>query len=206
MELLKSIATFYLTYLSPVLDILLLAFLMYKSYQILVKTQAMQLGKGALIMGGIYAVAFVLHLTTMLWLLHTVATGVVIGAAIIFQPEEAIPIPNSYNHDLISPDTWNAGFRITNNSDAPLRHLRLEMSTLQGSSTKSVEVQGLDELSPGESTDIVVPLGGYFISGNERIGWQDFWLKLYADAFEPHLAAWVVGVFTEKYKKGENPP
>ena len=57
MELLKSIATFYLTYLSPVLDILLLAFLMYKSYQILVKTQAMQLGKGALIMGGIYAVA-----------------------------------------------------------------------------------------------------------------------------------------------------
>lgn len=126
--------------------------------------------------------------------------------AIIFQPEEAIPIPNSYNHDLISPDTWNAGFRITNNSDAPLRHLRLEMSTLQGSSTKSVEVQGLDELSPGESTDIVVPLGGYFISGNERIGWQDFYLKLYADAFEPHLAAWVVGVFTEKYKKGESSP
>lgn len=126
--------------------------------------------------------------------------------AIIFQPEEAISIPNSYNHDLISPDTWNAGFRITNNSDAPLRHLRLEMSTLQGSSTKSVEVQGLDELSPGESTDIVVPLGGYFISGNERIGWQDFWLTLYADSFEPHLTFWVVGVFTEKYKKGEDPP
>ena len=87
MELLKSIATFYLTYLSPVFDILLLAFLMYKSYQVLVKTQAMQLGRGALIMGGVYAVAFILHLTTMLWLLHTVATGIVIGAAIIFQPE-----------------------------------------------------------------------------------------------------------------------
>lgn len=126
--------------------------------------------------------------------------------AIIFQPEEAIPIPNSYNHDLISPDTWNAGFRITNDSDAPLHHLRLEMSVTEMYTEKKVEVQGPDELPPGESTDIIVPLGGYLISGNERIGSQDFWLTLYADSFEPHLTFWVVGVFTEKYKKGEDPP
>ena len=126
--------------------------------------------------------------------------------AIIFQPEEVIPIPNSYNHDLISPDTWNAGFRITNNSDAPLRHLRLEMSVTEMYTEKKVEVQGTDELAPGESTDIIVPLGGYLISGSERIGCQDFWLTLYADSFEPHLTFWVVRVFTEKYKNDENPP
>ncbi len=124
--------------------------------------------------------------------------------AIIFQPGEAIAVPDSYNHDLISPAEWNAGFRITNNSDAPLRHLRLEMSVTEMYTEKKVEVQGPDELPPGESTDIIVPLGGYLISGNERIGSQDFHLKLYADAFEPHLAAWVVGVFTEKHKNGEN--
>jgi len=79
--------SFYLSYIGPALDILLLAFLMYKSYQILIKTQAAQLGKGALLMLLIYAVAFLLHLTTLLWILNMLATGVVIGAAIIFQPE-----------------------------------------------------------------------------------------------------------------------
>ena len=79
--------SFYLAYICPVLDILLLAFLMYKSYQILIKTQAVQLGKGALFMLLIYAIAFLLRLTTLLWLLNTVAAGFVIGAAIIFQPE-----------------------------------------------------------------------------------------------------------------------
>ena len=121
--------------------------------------------------------------------------------AIIFQPEEAIPIPNSYNHDLISPDTWNAGFRIKNNSDAPLRHLRLEMRTFEWSGDKRVEVQGPAELAPGESTDIIVPLGGYRIDGNERIGSRDFDLSLYADSFERRIASWSVSVFTEKHQK-----
>jgi len=87
MELLKDILSFYLAYIRPTLDVLLLAFLMYKSYQILIKTQAAQLGKGALLMLLIYAIAFLLRLTTLLWLLNTVAAGFVIGAAIIFQPE-----------------------------------------------------------------------------------------------------------------------
>lgn len=87
MALLSDTLAFYLTRVGPVLDVLLLAFLMYKSYQILIKTQAAQLGKGALLMLLIYAAAFLLHLTTLLWILNTLATGVVIGAAIIFQPE-----------------------------------------------------------------------------------------------------------------------
>ena len=87
MELAKDILAFYLAYISPVLDVLLLAFLMYKAYQVLIRTQAVQLGRGALFMLAVYALAFVLRLTTLLWLLNTVATGVVIGAAIIFQPE-----------------------------------------------------------------------------------------------------------------------
>lgn len=87
MELIRDILSFYLTYIGPVLDILLLAFLMYKAYQILIKTQAVQLGRGALFMLLIYALAFLLHLTTLLWLLNILASGVVIGAAIVFQPE-----------------------------------------------------------------------------------------------------------------------
>ncbi len=87
MELFRDMLSFYLGYIGPILDVLLLAFLMYKAYQVLVKTQAIQLGRGALFLILIYAVAYLLHLTTLLWLLKTVAAGIVIGAAIIFQPE-----------------------------------------------------------------------------------------------------------------------
>ena len=74
-------------YIVPILDILLLAYLIYKSYQILVQTRAVQLVKGALIMGLIYLAAFFLRLNTLLWILNLLVPGLVIGIAIIFQPE-----------------------------------------------------------------------------------------------------------------------
>ena len=52
------------------------------------------------------------------------------------------------------------------------------------SGDKRVEVQGPAELIHGESTDIIVSLGGYHITGNERIGQRNFDLSLYADSFE----------------------
>ncbi len=81
------IAAFFSTYVRPVLDVLLLAFLIYNTYQILVRTQAVQLVKGILLLAGIYAVAFFLQLSTVTWILGIIAPGLVIGLAIIFQPE-----------------------------------------------------------------------------------------------------------------------
>jgi len=74
-------------YFIPFLDILLLAYLIYKSYQILVQTRAVQLVKGALLMALIYLLAFFLRLNTLLWILNLLVPGLVIGIAIIFQPE-----------------------------------------------------------------------------------------------------------------------
>ena len=71
----------------PALDILILAFLLYRSYQILVQTKAIQLVKGAAFMALIYAVAFFFNLSTLLWVLNMMVPGLVIGIAIIFQPE-----------------------------------------------------------------------------------------------------------------------
>lgn len=71
----------------PGLDILLLAYLIYKGYQILVQTRAVQLVKGAFFMVLMYAVAFLLNLKTLLWLINLLAPSLVIGLAIIFQPE-----------------------------------------------------------------------------------------------------------------------
>jgi len=71
----------------PALDVLLLAFLLYKTYQILVKTQAVSLVKGALILAGFYVIATFLKLSTVSWILNAIAPGLFIAVAIVFQPE-----------------------------------------------------------------------------------------------------------------------
>ena len=51
----------------PALDVLVLAWLLYKSWQILVQTRAVQLIKGTVVMVLIYAGAFFLRLTTQVF-------------------------------------------------------------------------------------------------------------------------------------------
>lgn len=83
----ESVAQFFNLYLRPALDVLLLAFLVYKAYEVLVRTQAIQLVKGALILAAFYALAYFLRLTTVTWVLSVIAPGLVIAIAIVFQPE-----------------------------------------------------------------------------------------------------------------------
>ena len=71
----------------PALDVLMLSYLLYKSWQILVQTRAVQLIKGTVVMVLIYAVSFFLRLTTLLWILNVLVPGLVIAIAIVFQPE-----------------------------------------------------------------------------------------------------------------------
>lgn len=74
-------------FIIPALDVLLLGFLIYRGYQILVQTRAVQLIRGALFLGALYAVSFFLNLSTVLWIINLLAPSFVIGIAIIFQPE-----------------------------------------------------------------------------------------------------------------------
>jgi diadenylate cyclase len=71
----------------PVVDILLLAYLLYKSYRILVQTRAVQLLKGTAVMVAIWVAALFLRLTTLMWILNLLVPGIVIAIAIVFQPE-----------------------------------------------------------------------------------------------------------------------
>ncbi|UZV80663.1 TIGR00159 family protein, partial [Treponema pallidum] len=77
----------YAAYVRPLLDVALLSFLLYKTYEILVKTQAVQLVKGAFSILVLYALVFVLKLETLLWILNATAPGVAISITIVFQPE-----------------------------------------------------------------------------------------------------------------------
>ncbi len=74
-------------YIRPVLDIAVLAFLIYKAYDFISKTNGVQMIKAVAIVAGAYAVAALLKLNTILWLLNIIAPGIVIGLALVFQPE-----------------------------------------------------------------------------------------------------------------------
>ncbi len=75
------------TVVLPAVDVLLLAFIIYKGYQILVQTRAVQLVRGAAFIGFTYAAAYLFELQTLLWLINLIAPSLVIGILIIFQPE-----------------------------------------------------------------------------------------------------------------------
>jgi diadenylate cyclase len=71
----------------PALDVAILAFLLYKAYDLLVKTQAAQLVKGAGFLALFYGIAYLFKLDTLRWLLSILAPGLFIAIAIVFQPE-----------------------------------------------------------------------------------------------------------------------
>lgn len=80
-------AWFFREVLRPALDVLILSYLLYKCWQILVQTRAVQLIKGTVVMVLIYAVALFLRLNTLIWILNLLVPGIVIAIAIVFQPE-----------------------------------------------------------------------------------------------------------------------
>ncbi|MDR1869654.1 MAG: diadenylate cyclase CdaA [Treponema sp.] len=89
----------------PVLDVILLAFLFYKGYELLERTQALPLVKGAGFLVLIYGIAFFFNLTTLRWVLAIIAPGLFIAIAIVFQPELRKIIMRLGQGELFRPDT-----------------------------------------------------------------------------------------------------
>ncbi|MDR1419847.1 MAG: diadenylate cyclase CdaA [Treponema sp.] len=88
----------------PVLDVALLAFLLYKAYGLLVRTQAVQLVKGAGFLALVYGIAFLFKLTTLRWILTMLAPGLFVAIAIVFQPELRKIIMRLGQGELFRPD------------------------------------------------------------------------------------------------------
>ena len=74
-------------FLGPMIDILVLAVLIYQIYKLLIQTKAVQLIKGASFIVILYGLAFFLNLKTLLWILTNFTTILVIVIAVVFQPE-----------------------------------------------------------------------------------------------------------------------
>lgn len=69
------------------LDVSVLAFVLYKVYMVFKKTNGSQIIKAALILGFSYAIALILKLDVLLWLLNFLTPSLIIAFAIVFQPE-----------------------------------------------------------------------------------------------------------------------
>ena len=67
-----------------IIDILVMAFIIYKALEFLRDTRAGQLVKGILMLIAIYFVADWLELATIEWLLKIIVNSVIIVAAVIF--------------------------------------------------------------------------------------------------------------------------
>ena len=89
----------------PVLDILVLSFLLYKAYSLLQKTQAAQILKGASFLALVYVFAVVLKLATLEWLLRVMAPGLLITLAVVFQPELRRIILHLGQGEFFRPDS-----------------------------------------------------------------------------------------------------
>lgn len=86
MDTFSSLLKIY-NYAGSVVDIGVLSFLLYKAYEIITRTNAMQLIKAALLVAMAYVVAYLLRLQTLLWVFNIMAPGLLISFAIVFQPE-----------------------------------------------------------------------------------------------------------------------
>ncbi|MCL2373884.1 MAG: diadenylate cyclase CdaA [Treponema sp.] len=104
MEWFQWLNSFY-NLIRPVLDVAILSFLLYKAYGLLVKTQAAQLIKGAAFLALVYGAAVVLRLSTLQWLLNTLAPGLFIVVIIVFQPELRKIIMRLGQGELFRPDS-----------------------------------------------------------------------------------------------------
>ena len=92
-------------YIRPVLDVAILAFLLYKTYELLLKTQAVQLIKGAGFLVLVYGISVLFRLATLEWLLKTMAPGLFIAVVVVFQPELRKIIIRLGQGDFFKPDS-----------------------------------------------------------------------------------------------------
>ncbi len=69
------------------LDICLLTFILYKIYGVLVKTNGLQLLRVVLILGVAYAIATILQLDMLLWILSALGPSLLVSFFVVFQPE-----------------------------------------------------------------------------------------------------------------------
>jgi len=85
-NMISSAASFW-DYFRNVVDILIVAYLFYWTYNFLLNTRAVQLLKGVVVIFIVAVISGILHLETLDWLIKNITSYLVITVIILFQPE-----------------------------------------------------------------------------------------------------------------------
>lgn len=99
-------------YVLTLIDIGLLAFILYKLYKLLEETGAIQRLRGVMMLGLVYAFAWIFQLSTLLWVLQLIVPGLFIGVAIMFQPELRSIVSRIGQRDIIPGRTRQKPFQV----------------------------------------------------------------------------------------------
>lgn len=86
-EFKNTLVTIFPPSLSDLLDILFLAFILYKIFQFMKETRAGSLAKGVMFMGVVYLLVVVLNMRVLSWIFEKVFSLGVLALIILFQPE-----------------------------------------------------------------------------------------------------------------------
>ena len=88
MNFFNTLSTIYTNYINPVLDILVITFLLYWAYKFVVRTNAMQVLRAVIYFAIFYVlVVNIFKLKALSWILTLMGPAFIIGAVIILQPE-----------------------------------------------------------------------------------------------------------------------
>ncbi|NTW05606.1 MAG: TIGR00159 family protein [Peptococcaceae bacterium] len=96
--------------LTSVIDILIVAFVMYRLMLLIKGTRAVQLLKGLAVLVIAYAVSSLLNLYTLKWLLKQATTALVVALPIVFQPELRRALEKLGGGRLFSSTPWNGEY------------------------------------------------------------------------------------------------
>ncbi len=101
-------------YFTNILEIVILAFMVYEFLLWIKNTRAFELLKGLGVIGAFILVAWFLKLTTIMWLIERISTAFIIAAVVIFQPELRKALEQLGSRNFISNLFPNANIEDSN--------------------------------------------------------------------------------------------
>ncbi len=94
--------------LTSVIDILIVAFVLYRLILLIKGTRAVQLLKGLAVLVIFYAISSLLQLYTLQWLLRQATTALVVALPIVFQPELRRALEKLGGGTFLSTQFWHS--------------------------------------------------------------------------------------------------
>ena len=138
-----------------ILDIAIVAFVIYELLAVIRKTRAAQLAKGAVVVVAVYALAYILGLRTVMWVMNSVLQVGILALVVLFQPELRRAL-----EQMGRTDKWASKLLRSRRMDPGLRAVCTECALRAGLNSGSGLKMGVDLAAGPDSTVMMRPADG----------------------------------------------